>query len=244
MARLLWCCDGAHRGAENMERDRALWQMFEAGPQPGVRLRLYRWDPPALSLGFHQPEDSVDRKALADRGYDLIRRPTGGAAVLHVDELTYSVSAPLGLSGLGRGVLEIHAAIADALARAFRDVGVDVDFGGDGVPQDFACFSGAGGHEMTLGGKKLVGSALRRGRKAFLQHGSILGSPSHLDLTDFIAGTDDEARRVARRALEAKTCTLPDLDATVFAMHLAEALARPCGIQAHRVEQFEALLQP
>jgi lipoate-protein ligase A len=243
MSGLLWCCDGAHRGAENMERDRALWQMFEADPRPGVRLRFYRWDPPALSLGFHQPEDSVDRMELQRRGYDLVRRPTGGAAVLHVDELTYSISAPLGLAGLGRGVLEIHGAIAAVLAEAFRGVGVDVDFGGDGVPRDFACFSGAGGHEMTLGGKKLVGSALRRGRGAFLQHGSILGSSSHLDLTDFIAGADVDARRVARAALEAKTCTLPGLDAPEFAARLAEALAGRCGIEAHAVDRFEALLQ-
>jgi lipoate-protein ligase A len=226
-----------------MERDRALWQMFEADPEPGVRLRVYGWDPPALSLGFHQPEESVDLEALGRRGFDLVRRPTGGAAVLHVDEVTYSVTAPLGMPGLGRAVLEIHGAIADALAVTFRGLGVDVDFGGDGVPQEFACFSGAGGHEMTLRGKKLVGSALRRGRSAFLQHGSILGSESHLDLTDFIAGADGDARRAARQALREKTCILPGLDAHAFATRIAGALAERCGIPAREETRFEELLR-
>jgi len=99
MTALLWCCDGSHPGADNMERDRALWQKFEADPTGGVRLRIYGWSPPALSLGFHQPESAVDHEALARRGFDLVRRPTGGAAVLHIDEITYSVTARLGLEG-------------------------------------------------------------------------------------------------------------------------------------------------
>ena len=128
MERLLWCRDGAHAGAENMERDRALWQKFEADPSGGIRLRIYGWTPPALSLGFHQAEATVYHDELARRGFDLVRRPTGGAAVLHVDEITYCVSAPLGVGGMGRGVLEIHRVIAEALAsppRTFSTHGAD-----------------------------------------------------------------------------------------------------------------------
>ena len=80
--------------------------------------------------------------------------------MLHADEVTYAVAAPLGTAGLGRGVIEIHGAIADAMAAAFGELGVDVGFGGDGVPREFACFSGAGGHEMTIDGRKLAGSGL------------------------------------------------------------------------------------
>lgn len=226
-----------------MQRDRALWQMFEADPGSGVRLRIYGWSPPALSLGFHQPASSVDEAALTRRGFDLVRRPTGGAAVLHADEITYAVTAPLGLPGLGRSVLEIHGGIADALATAFRSLGVAVDFGGDGVPREFACFAGAGGHEMTLDGRKLVGSALRRGRTAFLQHGSILRGEDHLDLTDFIAGADDAARAEARAALEAKTCTLAGLDEEAFGERLAQALGERCAVPVRRVDEFGKLLR-
>jgi lipoate-protein ligase A len=225
-----------------MERDRSLWQELEADPGNGVRLRIYGWAPPALSLGFHQDEATVDRAALADRGYDLVRRPTGGAAVLHVDEITYSVAAGLGQTPLGRGVLEIHGGIARALVAAFRSVGLDVEFGGDGVPRDFACFSGAGGHEMTLGGRKLVGSALRRGRRAFLQHGSVLRSERHLDLCSLMAGAGEEDRAMARAELERRTCVVEDLQAEQFAAALAGSLARECELEAERVEGFEGLL--
>ena len=225
-----------------MERDRALWQKFEAGPESGVRLRIYGWSPPALSLGFHQPESSVDRDALARRGFDLVRRPTGGAAVLHIDEITYSVTAPLGIEGLGRGVLEIHRAIAASLSATFQSLGVNVEFGGDGVPRDFACFSGAGGHEMTLDGRKLVGSALRRGRNAFLQHGSVLRSEEHLELCTFMAGTPIGDREAARADLATRTCVLEDLDESAFGEGLASSLAQGCGIPPRRVESFQELL--
>jgi len=225
-----------------MAVDEAILRAVAAGSVPPT-LRFYAWDPACLSLGRAQPVADVDLPALRAAGFDLVRRPTGGAAVLHVDEVTYAVAAPLGMPGLGRAVLEIHSAIAEALAGTFRALGVDVDFGGDGVPQEFACFSGAGGHEMTVEGRKLVGSALRRGRNAFLQHGSVLGSPSHLDLTDFIAGADEDARRASREALEAKTCTLPGLDAAAFAELLARALADRCGAGARRVGPFTELLR-
>jgi lipoate-protein ligase A len=175
-------------------------------------------------------------------GYDLVRRPTGGAAVLHVDEITYSVTAGLGQTPLGRAVLEIHGGVARALAAAFRSVGFDVQFGGDGVPRDFACFSGAGGHEMTLAGRKLVGSALRRGRRAFLQHGSVLRSERHLELCSFMAGTAEKDREVARAELERRTCVIEDLEAERFAAALAAALGRECGLATERVDRFEALL--
>jgi len=225
-----------------MERDRALWQSCEADPGYGVRLRVYGWSPPALSLGFHQPADSVDHHELARRGFDLVRRPTGGAAVLHADEITYAVVARLGAPGLGRGVIEIHGAIAEALAATFHGLGIDVEFGGGGVPQEFACFSGAGGHEMTLAGRKLVGSALRRGREAFLQHGSVMTGEGHLDLTSFIAGSDEAGRRAARDALASKTCCVPGLDAAEFASRLGGELAARCGLDSRRVDSFEGLL--
>jgi lipoate-protein ligase A len=225
-----------------MERDRTLWQGFEADPREGVRLRIYGWNPPALSLGFHQDERGVDRHRLRESGYDLVRRPTGGAAVLHADEVTYAVAAPLGTPGLGRAVLQIHGAIADAMAAAFRSMGVAVDFGGDGVPREFACFSGAGGHEITLDGRKLAGSALRRGRRAFLQHGSILRGERHLDLAWFMADASEDDREAARDALAAKTSTLPGLEPLDFGDRLARALGERCGLAVRRVGEFGDLL--
>jgi lipoate-protein ligase A len=230
-----------------MERDRALWRRFEADPSPGIRLRVYGWSPPAISLGFHQPDDGVDRVALRERGFDLVRRPTGGAAVLHADELTYAVAGPLGLAGIGRSVLEIHHSIAGALARTLSGYGIDVDFGGGGTPRDFACFSGAGGHEITVGGRKLVGSALRRGRHAFLQHGSILCGEGHLDLVECMSGLDAGAALRERARLADRTCSLsaisprrvtgPDL-----AARFAAEIGRVATMSVVAASDFTALL--
>jgi hypothetical protein len=240
MAELLWCCDGALAGDVNMERDRALWRTCEADPSPGVRLRLYGWSPRALSLGFHQPAAEVDEALLRTSGVQLVRRPTGGAAVLHDDEITYSVTAPLGLPGFGRGVLEIHGAIAAAMRDAFAALGVGVDFGGGGQPREFACFAGAGGHEMTVGGRKLVGSALRRGRRGFLQHGSILRGEGHLELCSFMAGLDDAGRDAERERLRKKTCTLRsmgvELDQAGFGAQFAAALGERVSMPVRRLE--------
>ena len=249
MGELLWSHDGPHPAAVNMERDRRLWQRFEADSSPGIRLRIYGWKPAALSLGFHQPEAAVDREALRGRGIDLVRRPTGGAAVLHADEITYSIAAPLGLSGLGRGVLEIHAAIARALAMSLAALGVVVDFGGAGRPRDFACFSGAGGHELTVAGRKLVGSALRRGRRGFLQHGSLLRGEEHLELCSFISGLTAEEREVRRGGLAGKTCTLRGIGADAvdevgLGSELAARLGADCGFTVRRVSDFRALVAP
>lgn len=249
MAELRFLCDGPSSGAENMERDRAMWRHFETDPSPGIRLRVYGWRPAALSLGFHQSQAEVDPTALERRGFDLVRRPTGGAAVLHVDEITYAVAAPLGLPGLGRGVLEIHGAIARALASTLRALGIAVDLGGGGVPQEFACFAAAGGHEITVGGRKLVGSALRRGRRAFLQHGSMLAGPAHLDLVHCIAGLDAEGRARERERLAAATCTLADVvqgvvDPGRFASGLAAHLARACSMTVVESATWTDLLRP
>lgn len=246
MEPLRFVADGAHPGAMNMERDRAMWRAAEADPLPRIRLRVYGWVPAALSLGFHQDASAVDRDALARRGVDLVRRPTGGAAVLHADEITYAVAAPLGLPGLGRSVLEIHGAVARALVATLRQFAVDVDLGGGGIPRDFACFAGAGGHELTVAGRKLVGSALRRGRRAFVQHGSLLRGPAHLDLVHFMAGLDEDARARERDRLAAVTCSLEELGAGLtpaeFADRLAAELASACGTRAQPARDFGALL--
>jgi lipoate-protein ligase A len=232
--RIHWSDDGLASGRQNMDRDRAMWRELEADPRLEVRLRVYGWRPAALSLGFHQPEALVDRAALEAAGVDLVRRPTGGAAVLHADEITYAVAAPLSTPGLGRAVLEIHAAIADCLSVALAGRGVRADLGGGGAPTGFACFSAAGGHEMTVGGRKLVGSALRRGRRAFLQHGSILVGPAHLELFEYLRDVEPGERERRRAELADRTCTLrsvarSEIHRGDFARGLVRALASRTG---------------
>ncbi len=143
-------------------------------------LRLYGWDPPALSLGRAQPSSSShDPDYLQRAGIDLVRRPTGGLAVLHEHERTYAVVAELGGEPFSAGVLENYNRVASALEAAMRRLGADAVSSPGGSREGSAeegpsCFDVVSAHEIAVEGSKLIGSAQLRRRRAFLQHGSIL----------------------------------------------------------------------
>ena len=155
--------DGA-TGAENMAIDRALLE--EAATRGTTTLRLYRFNPPCLSLGRNQPDVHVD-------GIDVVRRPTGGGAVWHEYEVTYAVAAPLAVFGSLRVA---YQAIHEMIGTALRTLGVDATLAARRPvnPPTPVCFSASTGGEILASGRKLVGSAQVRQRAAFLQHGSIL----------------------------------------------------------------------
>lgn len=174
--------DPPRDGAANMAADEAILETY-AGPDPpaGPTLRLYGWSPPALSLGSRQPAGGAhDAGYLAAEGISLVRRPTGGRAVLHEHERTYAVVASTGRSPFPGGVVATYRAIGRALVAALRHLGLDpeieVERGGEpgSSPGGFpVCFDRPGALEITAGGRKLAGSAQLRRRGAFLQHGSI-----------------------------------------------------------------------
>ena len=172
-----------HRGAENMAIDAAL--LAEAHQSGRAFLRLYRWDPPCLSLGRNEPAARhYDRAAIERLGLDVVRRPTGGRAVWHEGEVTYAVAAPIAAFGsLREGYRRIH----EQLAGGLRALGVAATLASDGPTVRLrpsgsplgsdgpgACFARPAGGEIVVGGRKLVGSAQVRQRTALLQHGSIL----------------------------------------------------------------------
>jgi lipoate-protein ligase A len=151
------------------------------GPPPAPVLRLYGWAPAALSLGRLQSAAAApDAAWLAARGFDLVRRPTGGAAVLHDRERTYAVVARLRAEPFPGGVLDTYACIARALVRGLTRLGLDAVAvapprtarGGRAAPP--LCFAATSHHEIAVGGVKVIGSAQLRRRGAFLQHGSIV----------------------------------------------------------------------
>jgi lipoyl(octanoyl) transferase len=162
-------------GAWNMAADEVLAASVAAGGPPV--LRLYRWDPPCLSLGRNQPaRGAYDLDRLNDRGIHVVRRPTGGRAVLHDRELTYSVLVPDRALG---GPRALNAAVHRTLLAAVRDLGVPACVQPPreeraSAPSLDPCFSAAAEGEITVGGRKLVGSAQRRQGGVLLQHGSLL----------------------------------------------------------------------
>lgn len=138
-------------------------------------LRIYRWIAPTLSLGRHQTaRDAFDRDKALSLGVSLVRRITGGRALLHWREVTYSVTAPLGAEAL----FESYAAINHLLLAALNDLGVSAAVahrsGRLPVPASAPCFELPAEGEILFDGRKLVGSAQYRSERALLQHGSIL----------------------------------------------------------------------
>lgn len=163
------------RGAWNMAVDAALTASVREGAAPS--LRFYRWDPACLSLGRNQPaRGRYDLDALNARGWDVVRRPTGGRAVLHHRELTYSVAVREGVLGSPR---ESYAAINRALVAGLRRLGVPAQLQprtGERapVPSLAPCFKEPTEGEVVVGTRKLVGSAQVREGGVILQHGSLL----------------------------------------------------------------------
>jgi lipoyl(octanoyl) transferase len=169
--RLLLDLDG-RPGWQNMGIDQALLARAARGER---WLRLYRWAPHCLSFGRHEPAlRRYDRHRIEARGLDVVRRPTGGRAVWHAEELTYAVAAPAGpFGGLRQAYEEIHRMLLDALRLLGVGAGLSPPRGPVAVDAG-ACFASPVGGEITFAGRKLVGSAQLREGTGLLQHGSVL----------------------------------------------------------------------
>src|SRR5438105_3671850 len=164
----------SRRGAENMARDVAL--MRRAKETGEVVFSVYGWSQPTLSVGRNQRANGCyDRERLQAMRVDVVRRPTGGRALLHHRELTYSVTAPLEFSASLR---ESYERINRILLFGLQQLGVGASVAsGVGAalpPTDVPCFAAPARGELVSDGRKLVGSAQCRDDGALLQHGSIL----------------------------------------------------------------------
>jgi lipoate-protein ligase A len=178
MTQWLLIDDAPACGARNMAVDEFLLNKAENEGGAPV-LRLYSFDPPAVTLGYHQDAaQAIDLRAAAAEGLDVVRRITGGRALLHDGELTYSVTAPIG-PPFGQGLGDTFLVIAGVIVSALRSAGIDARLGGAKRTSgdksiSSPCIVSASRHEITAGGKKISGSAQRRTGRAFIQHGSIL----------------------------------------------------------------------
>ncbi len=165
-------------GKANMDRDLDFHRQAARGDAPPT-LRFYRWNPPALSLGYFQrPEEVADLKACRDLKIDIVRRPTGGRALLHYRELTYSLTVPEGHPKVPTSVLGAYRVFSSGLVRGLARLGIEAELAGKERrgrgPSPGACFDAPSAFELQVQGKKVVGSAQMRRDGALLQHGSIL----------------------------------------------------------------------
>ncbi len=168
-------------GAWNMAVDEALFHSAVEELAPPT-VRLYGWSRPTLSIGFRQElSKTCDLDACRRLRVDTVRRLTGGRAVLHDRELTYCVAAGTEEPFRGLSVREVYLWVSDVLRRAFERNGIPVDRApsqtdkADQTLDDaLPCFTVPTRHEITSGGRKLVGAAQKWSRRGFVQHGSVL----------------------------------------------------------------------
>lgn len=196
-------------GATNMAIDEAILEAVgrsEARPT----LRLFRWEPACLSLGYAQPASDVDRERLAARGWHLVRRMTGGRAILHTDELTYSVTLPIGHPLAAGTIVQSYQRLSAALLRAVEQLGLAARAApksANGPASGPVCFEVPSDYEITADGKKLVGSAQVRKQNAALQHGSLPLTGDVTRIADALAYPDDATRARARLRIAERATT-------------------------------------
>ncbi len=165
-------------------------------------LRLYGWKPWAVSLGYNQKSYEINEDLCKEKGFDLVRRPTGGRAVLHANELTYSVVLPL---PDGKNIHDVYKEIHIILLKAFQSLGTnEIDFEKSQTNfNDFyqktdvsiSCFASSARYEIEWNRRKIVGSAQRLIGNTVLQHGSILLDKGHEQIAD-VASTKSEERKI------------------------------------------------
>ncbi len=211
---ILWC-DGAHGPRENMRRDAALLDAMAGGRLSTPVLRLFTFDPAGITLGHSQvPARELDLDRAAADGIEWAVRPTGGRAIFHEQEWTFSFAMPLREHDGTAAATDAYARTCALLAGALRALGVPVEFSpgsprGVGSPRAAGgpaspCFASAARSELTLAGRKFAGVAQRHVRGALLQQGSLLLGDGHLRLADYLR-LEPRARESARAALAAAT---------------------------------------
>ena len=212
-----------------------LTALAEGKSQP--TLRFFAWEPPCLSIGYNQAAVEVDITKCRQAGVDFVRRPTGGRAILHTDELTYSIVASQDEPRVVGGVVESYRRLSAGLVRGLRLLGMDVaqaETGhgtvapnGQGADVSAACFDAPSAYEVTAGGRKLVGSAQVRRKGTVLQHGSL---PLQGDITricGYLVVPSEERREELRQELRARATSLElVLGRVVPFAQVVEALVR------------------
>ncbi len=165
-------------GADNMAIDEAILTTVNDGKAPAT-LRFYQWSQPTISLGYFQKFEEFTSQDPTIANLPVVRRQTGGGAILHDDELTYSLIIPLDGSAPVTDIEPLYQLVHDAVIATLADYGVNITYrGGDdrGNAQrgPFFCFARTHRLDLVAGQLKILGSAQRRVKNAVLQHGSLI----------------------------------------------------------------------
>ncbi len=209
---------GLHSGAENMAIDEVLATRI-VPEQKAPMFRVYGWRPYAISLGYGQNLDDLNLQKCRKDGIDVIRRPTGGRAVFHAEEITYSVIIPKDSEFYSPDILTTYNLISKGLLAGLHLFGVKAKFVNRGAEErksseyknNIPCFSCSAKYEIAYQNKKLVGSAQRRYENSILQHGSILTGTFHLNLADYVVFSENFVREHFKKVLARKTISISEI---------------------------------
>lgn len=160
----------------NMAIDEAIAEALKRGIVFPT-LRFYSWMPPAVSIGYFQSIKDIDKERCILKGYDIVRRPTGGRMILHHREFTYSIVVPPDSYLFGKDVLSTYRILHQGVLAGLKKIGLapEIVSGRDKKAiKSPACFFSPSIYEITIGGRKIMGSAQRRWQKVILEQGSIL----------------------------------------------------------------------
>ncbi len=223
--------DEAKSGAHNMCFDSEYLKNMQEDASLPPLLRLYSWQPFAVSLGRHQKETDVNAAACKKNGFDIVRRPTGGRAVLHAKEITYSLHIRLDVASHPQDIYrDIHLWIANGLeklgASEIEFARHQPDFRKEySSMRSAACFASSAKYELLWHGRKLVGSAQRIAGNILLQHGSILLASGHEEIVN-VLNIDDESRSDLRSYLLDASVALDEITGMEYRFcDASEALA-------------------
>jgi lipoate-protein ligase A len=199
---------GLNTGKFNMQFDERLARTFDIISDSPI-LRVYGWKPFTISLGFNQPETDFNIPKILTNGLEIVRRPTGGRAIFHAHELTYSVIMFMG----DQGPRNIYHSINNALLRGLIAMKIDAQLSPESenfrkhyqTVNSIPCFSSSAKYEIQYQGKKIIGSAQRRFGKVILQHGSFLLGTQHRQLTYYLADHIADKMNIVEESFTEKT---------------------------------------
>lgn len=214
----------------NMAMDEALLNWHSKGEIPPI-IRFYGWDPATLSIGYFQKaEKEINLEEVRKQGVGFVRRPTGGRAVLHEHELTYSVIVSEEHPNMPMTVTEAYRVISEGVLRGFQNLGLDAYFAVPKTdsekaalkePRSSVCFDAPSWYELVVEGRKVAGSAQTRQKGVILQHGSILIDLDDEKLFSMFNFPNDRVKARMMKSFKDKAVAIHDL--TSRRIDIAEA---------------------
>jgi lipoyl(octanoyl) transferase len=248
---------GSRSPEENMAIDEAILTAHSEGLAPPT-VRFYGWNPPSLTIGYFQKaSEEIDFDVLRERGIGFVRRPTGGRAVLHDRELTYSIIVSEDYSGIPRSVTEAYRVLSEGLVLGFRKLGLQAEMVSLASEEDkekyatagsSACFDSPSWYELVVEGRKVAGSAQTRSKGVVLQHGSILLELDTGLLFSLLRFPNEKVKQRLMESFRRKAVAINDVQRALGRSDIGlieteaafrEGLAEGLGVELHAGELTE-----